>query len=92
MSVNREEIKRLIDQIPDQDASEVLDFIGNLTHKRKKVIAQELNVKEISSDEKLIKQVEQSRMDREAGRVYEQATGLEYLRARLEEFERGQNL
>jgi hypothetical protein len=31
--VNREELKRMIDQIPDQDAVEVLDFIGYLNVK-----------------------------------------------------------
>ena len=36
MSVNREELKRLIDQIPDQDAAEVFDFIGYLNLKRER--------------------------------------------------------
>ena len=92
MSVNREEIKRLIDQIPDQDAAEVLDFIGYLSQKRERLIAEEFDIKEISLDENLIRQIEQSRMDRKAGRIYEQDKGLEYLRFKLEEFERGQNL
>lgn len=34
MSVNREELKRLIDQIPDQDAVVVINFIGYLNLKR----------------------------------------------------------
>ena len=34
MSVNREELKRMIDKITDQDAVEVHDFIGYLNMKR----------------------------------------------------------
>ncbi|RAU91120.1 DUF2281 domain-containing protein [Paenibacillus sp. YN15] len=34
MSVNREELKRIIDQIPEQDAIVVADFIGYLNAKR----------------------------------------------------------
>lgn len=36
MSVNREELKRMIDKITDQDAAEVHDFIGYLNMKREK--------------------------------------------------------
>lgn len=36
MSVNREELKRIIDQIPEQDAIEVADFIGYLNTKRER--------------------------------------------------------
>jgi hypothetical protein len=31
MSVSREELKRMIDKIPEKDFEEVLDFIGYLT-------------------------------------------------------------
>jgi hypothetical protein len=34
VSVNKEELKKLIDTIPEQDAAEVLDFIGYLKMKR----------------------------------------------------------
>jgi hypothetical protein len=34
MSVDREELKQMIDQIPEQDAIEVYDFIGYLNRKR----------------------------------------------------------
>lgn len=34
MSVNKEELKKMIDTIPDQDLAEVLDFIGYLKMKR----------------------------------------------------------
>lgn len=40
MSIKREEVKRIIDQMPDQDAIEVLDFIGALNLKRELQIAQ----------------------------------------------------
>ncbi|NHN29656.1 DUF2281 domain-containing protein [Paenibacillus agricola] len=36
MSVNREELKRMIDYIAAQDALEVLDFIGYLNMKRER--------------------------------------------------------
>lgn len=91
MSVNREEIKRLIDLIPDQDASEVLDFIGYLNMKRERE-SEQLDVKLLSQDENLTKQVNQSQLDRQAGRIYEKEAGLDYLRTKVEEFERGQNL
>jgi hypothetical protein len=92
MSVNREELKRLIDQIPDQDAAEVLDFIGYLNMKRERKAAEQLDIKQLSTDESLIRQVQKSREDRQAGRIYEQEAGLDYLRAKVEEFERGQSL
>jgi len=90
VSVNREELKRLIDQIPDQDAVEVFDFIGYLNLKRER--AQGLDVEQLAIDESLIRQVEQSREDRQVGRVYGQEAGLDYLRMKVEEFERGQSL
>jgi len=34
MSMNREELKRMIDRITEQEAAEVLDFIGYLNMKR----------------------------------------------------------
>lgn len=58
MAVNREELKRLIDQIPE--------------------------------DPDLIRQVQHSREDREQGRVYGREGGLEYLQAKVKEFEHGQ--
>ena len=36
MSVNREELKRIIDHIPEQDAIEIADFIGYLNAKRER--------------------------------------------------------
>ncbi|WCK55180.1 hypothetical protein PP175_04115 [Aneurinibacillus sp. Ricciae_BoGa-3] len=92
MSVDREQLKRMIDEIPEQDAAEVLDFIGFLNMKRERAAIQQLNVEELSQDEGLIRQVQQSRADREAGRVYGQEAGLEYLRMKMREFERGQSL
>lgn len=87
MSVNREELKRLIDQIPDQDASEVLDFVGFLNMKRKRESAEQLDIELLSQDENMIKQLNQSRLDRQAGRIYEKEAGLDYLRAKVEGFE-----
>ncbi|MNY48743.1 hypothetical protein D3C86_1840990 [compost metagenome] len=92
MSVNREELKRLIDHIPEQDAVEVLDFIGYLNMKREREAAQQLDIEVLSEDEDLIRQVQKSREDRKAGRVYGQEAGLNYLRTKVEEFERGQSL
>lgn len=36
MSVNREELKKMIDRITDQDVAEVLDFLGYLNMKRER--------------------------------------------------------
>ncbi|NHN34863.1 DUF2281 domain-containing protein [Paenibacillus agricola] len=36
MNVNRDELKRMIDRIPEQDAVDVLDFIGYLNMKRER--------------------------------------------------------
>lgn len=90
MSVNREELKRMIDQIPEQDAIEVLDFIGYLNMKREREVSEQIDA--ISEDVDLIRQVQNSREDRQAGRIYDQQAGLDYLRTKIEEFERGQSL
>ena len=92
MSVNRDELKRLIDHIPEQDAVEVLDFIGYLNMKREREAAQHLDVEALSEDTELIQQVQKSRDDRQAGRVFDQQAGLVYLQMKIEEFERGQSL
>ncbi|MCZ8516136.1 hypothetical protein O9H85_27800 [Paenibacillus filicis] len=92
MSVNREELKRLIDYIPEQDAVEVLDFIGYLNMKREREAAQQLDIEALSEDVDLIRQVQKSREDRNSGRVYGQQAGLDYLRVKVEEIERGKSL
>ena len=92
MSVNREELKRLIDEIPEQDALEVYDFIGYLNMKREKIDSQQLDVATLAEDAGLIRQVEQSREDRKQGRIYVKEAGLDYLRTRIKEFEHEQNL
>jgi hypothetical protein len=47
---------------------------------RERVAAEQLDIGELSQDESLIRQVGQSREDRQAGRIYEQEAGLDYLR------------
>lgn len=91
MSVNREELKRMIDQIPEQDALEVYDFIGYLMMKRERS-EQQMDVSLLADDEDLIRQVQASREDRKSGRVFGKEAGLDYLRARVKEFEHEQNL
>lgn len=49
MSVNREELKRIIDQIPEQDAVEVLDFIGYLNMKRERKALNNLEQASVTS-------------------------------------------
>ncbi len=51
-----------------------------------------LDVSTMSEDPDLIRQVQHSREDREQGRVYGREGGLEYLRAKVKEFEHGQNI
>lgn len=92
MSVNREELKRMIDQIPEQDALEVYDFIGYLNMKRERADLQQLDTASLAEDADLIRQVEQSREDREHGRIYGKESGLDYLRNKVKEFEHGQNV
>lgn len=92
MGVNREELKRMIDYIPEQDVAEVFDLLGKLNLKREHENAQGIDVKALSEDQDLIRQVHKSREDRKAGRVYDQQTGLDYLRLKIEEFEREQKL
>lgn len=90
MGIDREELKKLIDQIPEQDAVQVYDFIGYLNMKREKVAQEDLSFLEEDLD--LIQQVQQSREDRKQGRIYEKEAGLEYLQAKVKEFEHGQNI
>jgi len=49
MSVSREELKRIIDQIPEQDFVEVLDFIGYLNMKREREALNNLEQASITS-------------------------------------------
>ena len=79
MSIDREELKRMIDQIPKQDALEVYDFIEYLNMKREKEALNELEVEYLAKDEELIRQVQKSREDRRNGRIYSKEQGLEYL-------------
>jgi hypothetical protein len=92
MSVDREELKRMIDQVPEQDALEVYGFIGYLNMKRERADQQQLDVSLLTEDEDLIRQVQESREDRKFGRVYGKEAGLDYLRVKVKEFEHGQNL
>ncbi|MBY9079203.1 hypothetical protein KIH86_24585 [Paenibacillus sp. HN-1] len=83
MGIDREELKKLIDQIPEQDAVQVYDFIGYLNMKREKV-AQELpDLSFLEEDLDLIRQVQQSRENRKRGRIYGKEAGLEYLQAKV---------
>jgi hypothetical protein len=79
LSIDREELKRMIDQIPKQDALEVYDFIEYLNMKREKEALNELEVEYLAKDEELIRQVQKSREDRRNGRIYSKEQGLEYL-------------
>lgn len=92
VSVNREELKRMIDTITDQDAAEVLDFIGYLKMNHEREALFQMDIDTISTDEELILQVQKSREDRELGQIYEQGAGLDYLRNKIEEFEREQDI
>ncbi|MDB4867889.1 MAG: hypothetical protein JWR03_2222 [Cohnella sp.] len=51
VSVNREELKRIIDQIPEQDAVEVADFIGYLHAKRERETLKNLESANVTSME-----------------------------------------
>jgi hypothetical protein len=49
LSVNRDELKRIIDTIPEQDAVEVLDFIGYLNLRRERESLKNLEEASITS-------------------------------------------
>jgi hypothetical protein len=49
MSVSREDLKRVIDTIPEQDFVEVLDFIGYLNMKREREALDNLEQASITS-------------------------------------------
>lgn len=51
MGMNREELKRLIDHITEQDAAEVLDFIGYLNMKREREAIRNLKHASVTSME-----------------------------------------
>lgn len=87
MNVNREDLKRLIDTITEEEAGEVYDFIGYLNMKRKKEAVDQIDLKLFSEDEELIQQIQNSRDDRVAGRVYDLEQGLKYLQNKISEFE-----
>ena len=92
MSVDREELKRMIDNMQEEDTVEVLDFIGYLRMKREREALNKLNVNSFSNDKELIHQIQNSREERKNGQIYDMEQGLKYLHGKLEEFERGQNL
>ncbi|AEO99786.1 hypothetical protein ESP47_00020 [Heyndrickxia coagulans] len=80
MRVSREELKRMIDQIPEQDVLEVYDFIEFLTFKRGEQALNEKEVEYLAKDEEVVRQVQKSREDRRNGRIYSKEQGLKYLR------------
>lgn len=92
MVVDREELKRIIDQMDEEDTAEVFDFIGYLKMKREKGNLFQMDVDSFSDDKELIRQIEKSRKDRVTGQIYDQEQGLKYLQSKVREFENGQNL
>ncbi|MCD8510407.1 MAG: hypothetical protein LRY73_11455 [Bacillus sp. (in: Bacteria)] len=71
-----------------KDAKKVLDFLEKLGSR----IENQAFASDLSEDKALIDQISASRKDRESGRIYNKEEGLEYLREKVEEFERKQNL
>ncbi|WP_404451373.1 hypothetical protein LG329_13650 [Virgibacillus necropolis] len=92
MGINREQLKRMIDQITEQDVVEVFDFVGYLNMKREKEMINQLDVEALTKDKNLVDQVQKSREDRKNNLMYSKESGLEYLRSMVKEFEREQNL
>lgn len=87
MGVNREDLKRLIDTINEEDAAEIYDFIGYLNMKREREAIDQIGVDFLSEDKELIRQMKKSREDRANGRIYDRKQGLNYLRNKITEFE-----
>lgn len=92
MNVNREELKRLIDFIHEEDTAQVYDFIGYLNVKREREATDQMDLEPFTKDKELIRQVQKSREDRKNGRIYDQEQGLKYLQHKIREFESEQNL
>jgi len=83
MSVNREELKRLIDFIHEEDTAEVYDFIGYLNMKRERESIDQMDLDLFSKNKELIRKVQKSRKDRENGRIYDQEQELKYLQHKI---------
>lgn len=83
MTVNRDELKSMIDKIPEKDVLELSNFLDYLNTKREK---EQLNidVDYLSADESLIDQVMKSRKDRANGRLYTHEAGLSYLQKKAD--------
>ncbi|WP_059103667.1 hypothetical protein [Shouchella shacheensis] len=92
MSVNREELKQLIDFIHEEDAAEVYDFIGYLHMKREREAIDHFDLDLFTGDKEFIRQLQKSQEDRTNGRIYNQEQGLKYLQSKIREFESEQNL
>lgn len=92
VDVNREDLKRLIDSLNEEDAAEIYDFIAYLNMKREIKAIDKINLELFSQDKELIRQIKKSREDRANGRIYDQKQGLNYLRNKITEFESEQNL
>ncbi|GAB3808407.1 hypothetical protein [Virgibacillus kimchii] len=92
MRVNREELKRLIDFIHEEDTAEVYDFIEYLNIKRERDAIEQMNLDLLSKDKDLVRQIKKSKEDRENGRIYDQEQGLKYLQNKIREFESEQDL
>ncbi|HHY73695.1 MAG TPA: hypothetical protein GX497_10850 [Bacillus bacterium] len=92
MSVNRDDLKRMIDLIHEEDAVEVYDFIGYLNMKREREAIGQMDFELLSEDKELIRQIQKSREDRKNGRIFDEEQGLKYLHSKVEEFEREQNI
>lgn len=92
MRVNREELKKLIDFIQEDDAVQVYDFISYLNMKRERETIEQMDLDQFSTDKKIIQQVQQSREDRKNGHIYGKEQGLDYLQRKIKEFESEQNL
>lgn len=85
LRIDRDQLKQMIDEIPEQDALEVYDFIGYLNMKREKETLNEKEFEYLAKDEELIRQVQKSREDRRSKNYYSKEDGLKYLRNRFEE-------
>lgn len=83
ISVNREELKQLIDFIHEEDTAEVYDFTGYLNMKRERESIDQMDLDLFSKDKERIRQVQKSREDRENGRIYDQEQGLKYLQHKI---------
>ena len=89
--------EQLFDKFKNKDRLQLSDFVQWIEDEFEvNLVVEEpmddADVRGLAEDKDVIRQIKASREDRKAGRILNQENGLDYLRDRIQEFEREQNL